>query len=141
MVKESLALLKDLSKAYDCLPHDLLIAKLAAYGFGIDSLNLLHSYLSCRKQHVKIGSTFSDWHYISSGIQQGSILEPLLFNICIHDRLLCIEKSGMENDKSLWLYAVTLLPVGLRESKRTLPFDKSKLTKTIGCDTYRTIVC
>ena len=80
-----------------CLPHDLLIAMLAAYGFGPGSLNLLHSYLSYRKQRVKIGSTFSDWHYISSGVPQVSIIGPLLFNLNINHLLLFIEKSGICN--------------------------------------------
>ena len=53
--------LMNLSKAYDCLPHDLLIAKLAAYGFGHHSLSLIHSYLSNRKQRVKVGSKLSEW--------------------------------------------------------------------------------
>ena len=53
--------LKDLSKAYDCLSHDLLIAKMAAYGFSNKSLELLYSYLSNREQRVQINSTFSDW--------------------------------------------------------------------------------
>ena len=46
----------DLSKAYDCLPHDLLIAKLVAYGFSINSLCLMYDYLNNRYQRVKIGS-------------------------------------------------------------------------------------
>ena len=48
----------DLSKP-DCLPHDLHIAKLDVYGVGIDSLKLIHSYLTDRKQRVKVGTSFS----------------------------------------------------------------------------------
>ena len=64
--------LMDLSKAYDCLPHDLLIAKLAAYGFGPNSLALISNYLSQRKQRVKVGSTFSEWQKIVSGLSSRS---------------------------------------------------------------------
>ena len=53
--------LMDLSKAYDCLPHDLFIAKLTAYGFGQNSLALISNYLSQRKQRMKVDSTFSEW--------------------------------------------------------------------------------
>ena len=54
-------ILMDLSKAYDCLPHDLLIAKLEAYGLDNDSLNLLLDYLSFREQRTKVGSAYSKW--------------------------------------------------------------------------------
>ena len=53
------ALLTDLSKAFDCLPHDLLIAKLNAYGFDKKALKLIHSYLSSRKQRVKVNDSYS----------------------------------------------------------------------------------
>ena len=73
--------LMDLSKAYYCIPHDLLIAKLHAYGLGIKTIKLLHCYLTNRKQRTKINNSFSEWVQILIGIPQGSVLGPLLFNI------------------------------------------------------------
>ena len=75
------ALLTDLSKAFDCLPHELLIAKLHAYRVDISSLKLLHSYLTKQKQRLKLNCTYSLWSEILFGVPQRSILGPLLFNI------------------------------------------------------------
>ena len=77
--------LMDLSKAYDCIPHDLLIAKLKAYGLDRNSLRLMLTYLSNRIQRVKVGTCLSKYGKIKSGIPQGSVLEPLLINIFIND--------------------------------------------------------
>ena len=79
------ALLTDLSKAFDCLNHELLIAKLDAYGFSHTALAFLYSYLSDRKQRTKINNTLSSWSNITTGVPQGSILGPLLFNVYIND--------------------------------------------------------
>ena len=87
----------DLSKAYDLLPHDLLTAKLEAYGLDNGSLNLLLDYLSFRKQKSKVGSAYSKRSNIRRGIPQGSILGPLLFNIFINDMFMIIEQSDICN--------------------------------------------
>ena len=87
-------LLMDLSKAFDCLPHELLIAKLEAYGFDKGTLNLLYSYLKNRKQAVKINGLLSDFLEILSGVPQGSILGPILFNIFINDFIYHMEGTA-----------------------------------------------
>ena len=79
------ALLTDLSKAFDCILHDLLIAKLAAYGFYYQSLRIMECFLSNIQQRTKINNAFSRSSGVVYRVPQRSILGPLLFNICICD--------------------------------------------------------
>ena len=82
------ALLTDLSKAFDCLDNELLMAKRNAYGFGLLALRLIHDYLPNRKRRTKINCSYGDWLEIVFRVPQGLILRAILFNIFLTDLFL-----------------------------------------------------
>ena len=85
-------LLTELSNVFDCLSHELLLAKLYAYGFSMSALRLIYSYLANRKQRTKINLSDSSWEEILFGVPQGSILGLLLFNIFLCDMFFVLSQ-------------------------------------------------
>ena len=79
------AILTDLSKAFDCIDHKLLIAKFYEYGVWSSALNMISSYLKQRTQQTKINDCFNTRSTTEYSVPQGSILGPLLFDINMID--------------------------------------------------------
>ena len=118
----------DLSKAFDCVPHDLLIAKMHAYGFDLGSLTFFYSYLKRRKQSVKINNIYSSFQILLSGVPQGSILGPILFNLFINDLFLWIDQSQLSNfadDNTISAFAESIPElIKILESESNIAIDK-----------------
>ena len=87
----------DLSKAFDWIPHDLLIAKLHAHGLSFDTLTFLNSYLNDQEKNVRTNNIFSAFQTILSGVLKDSILGRICFDVFLNDLLLWIKNSDLHN--------------------------------------------
>ena len=97
LIDFKLWLLANLSEAFDCTDHKLLIIKLFWHEVSPSDLNLIHSYLTNRTQRIKINNSLSRWSIIEYGVPQGSVLDPLLFNIDLIDLFYECKDSNIAN--------------------------------------------
>lgn len=95
------ALSMDIRKAFDSVDHSILLTKLPTFNLSPSCISLLESYLKDRCQVMKIGNTFSSPGMVRSGVPQGSVLGPLLFNIMVNDLLHTFPSSFAYADDTI----------------------------------------
>ena len=111
------ALLVDLKKAFDTVPHKELISKLERFGFVDNSIAWFTNYLSNRSQVVSLGSNLSVPMPVENGVPQGSILGPVLFTLYINDLPSCINFSNVimyADDTVIFFSSAQLMEVELK---------------------------
>ena len=134
--KEAIAAVAvDLSKAFDAINHSLLLAKLKAYGFSPHALELMFTYLLGRQQCVRLEGLCSNFKTVKSGVPQGSLLGPLLFNIFVNDLNFCVPNVSLRlyaDDTTAYLSDVspTILEFSFNKDLQTLSwwFESNHLT-------------
>ena len=124
----------DFSKAFDCVPHDLLIAKLATYSADENLLMYIYSYLSNRTQCVRISNVHSGFQSVISGVPQGSIVGPTLFNVFFNCFFYFIDEASVhhfadDNSPSAFESNIKNLKINLEsESKKAISwFQTNKM--------------
>ena len=128
-------MLMDLSKAFDWISNDFIIAKLVAYDFDDTALQLIFSYLKNRKQCVRINKTYRNFDNIITGVPQGSIVGPFLFEFLINNLFSFIESSlthnfADDNTLSAWANIISDL-INKLESDSDIAIEWFKKNKKI----------
>ena len=98
----------DLTKAFDCVPHDLLLTKLATHDIDDNLILYIHSYLLNRKQCVCINNTLHEFNKVISGVPEGSIVGHILSNCFFNNFYYVIENAKVHNfadDNTLTTFA------------------------------------
>ena len=113
----------DLSKAFDCIDHNLLKTKLSRYGVTPIYLKLIFSYLSNRTQGVRINNSYSRKSEIKYDVPQGSVLGPLLFNIDLIDLFLECEDDNISS------YADDTTPYSCAQDISSVISELQRITK------------